>query len=57
MGLVTLWLGSHTSNTELAELLYINIEACYDLKSLGSDDRTTLVLSNTRELDRVPSIK
>jgi len=30
---------------------------CYDLKSLESDNRTTLVLSNTRELDRVPSIK
>jgi len=25
---------------------------CYDLKSLGLDKRTTLVLSNTRELDR-----
>ena len=25
--LVTLWLGSHTSDTELAELLYISTEA------------------------------
>ena len=25
---------------------------CYDLKSLGLDKRTTLVLSNTRELDK-----
>ena len=25
---------------------------CYELKSLESDNRTTLVLSNTRELDR-----
>ena len=25
---------------------------CYELKSLGLDKRTTLVLSNTRELDR-----
>jgi len=25
---------------------------CYNLRSLESDDRTTLVLSNTRELDR-----
>ena len=25
---------------------------CYDLKSLEWDKRTTLVLSNTRELDR-----
>ena len=30
---------------------------CYKLRSLGLDDRTTLVLSNTRELNRVPSIK
>jgi len=30
---------------------------CYELKSLGLDNRTTLVLSNTRELDRVPSTK
>ena len=28
---------------------------CYDLKSLEWDNKTTLVLSNTRELDRVPS--
>ena len=27
IGLVTLWLGSHTSNTGLAELLYIGMEA------------------------------
>ena len=25
---------------------------CYDLKSLGLGKRTTLILSNTRELDR-----
>jgi len=31
--------------------------ACYELKSLGSDNRTTLVLSNTRELDGVPNTK
>ena len=30
---------------------------CYDLKSLEQDRRTTLVLSNIRELDRVPSTK
>ena len=30
---------------------------CYELRSLGLDNRTTLVLSNTRELDRVPKIK
>ena len=27
VGLVTLWFGLHTSDTELAELLYISIEA------------------------------
>ena len=27
---------------------------CYELESLVSDNRTTLVLSNTRELDRDP---
>jgi len=27
-------------------------DGCYELKSLGLDKRTTLVLSNTRELDR-----
>jgi len=30
---------------------------CYELRSLGLDNRTTLVLSNTRELDRVHSTK
>ena len=30
---------------------------CYELKLKGSSDRTPLVLSNTRELDRVPSTK
>ena len=28
------------------------VSSCYELKSLESDKRTTLVLSNTRELDR-----
>ena len=32
--------------------LYAN---CYDLKLKGLSNKTTLVLSNTRELDRVPS--
>ena len=27
VGLVTLWLGSHTSDTGLAELLYVSMEA------------------------------
>ena len=33
------------------------VPMCYGLKSLGLDKRTTLVLENTRELDRVPSTK
>ena len=28
---------------------------CYDLKLKGLSNKTTLVLSNTRELNRVPS--
>ena len=30
----------------------LNDHVCYDLKSLGLDNRTTLVLSNIRKLDR-----
>ena len=30
---------------------------CYDLRSLEWDSKTTLVLSNPRELDRVPKTK
>ena len=30
---------------------------CYDLKLKGLSNRTTLVLSNIRELDRVPTTK
>ena len=33
------------------EIIEIVVE-CYELKSLGSDNRTTLVLSNTRKLNR-----
>ena len=31
--------------------------SCYDLKLKGLSNKTTLILSNTRELDRVPSTK
>ena len=31
---------------------YVNYQQCYKLRSLGLDNRTTLILSNTRELDR-----
>ena len=30
---------------------------CYDLKLKVSSNKTTLILSNTRELNRVPSTK
>ena len=29
-----------------------DLDRCYELKPLGLNSRTTLVLSNTRELDR-----
>ena len=32
-------------------------DLCYDLKLKGLSNRTTLVLSNTRELDRVLSVE
>ena len=35
----------------------IYLPQCYELKLLELSDKTTLVLSNTRELDRVPSTK
>ena len=31
------------------------VSRCYDLKLKGISNKTTLVLSNTRELNRVPS--
>ena len=35
----------------------LRLPTCYDLKFLELDKRTTLVLENIRELDRVPSTK
>jgi len=35
--------------------IFIKDHWCYDLKLKGLSNKTTLVLSNTRELDRVPS--
>ena len=40
-----------------ADILSRKDQVCYDLKLKGLSDKTTLVLSNTRELDRVPSTK
>ena len=34
------------------DMFRILLPKCYELKSLGLDKRTTLVLSNTRELNR-----
>ena len=42
---------------KLDQKVGIEKDNCYDLKSLEWDKRITLVLSNTRELDRVPSTK
>ena len=40
------------------DLIFLGINyACYDLKLKGLSNKTTLVLSNTRELDKVPSTK
>ena len=36
-------------------LKYLKDTECYNLKLKGLSNKTTLVLSNTRELDRVPS--
>ena len=38
-------------NMDIIYWSYI-LHICYELKSLELDNRTTLVLSNTRELDR-----
>ena len=38
-------------------LISILCPHCYDLKLKGLSNKTTLVLSNTRELNRVPSTK
>ena len=45
------------SKNELSSTFIILIISCYcyDLKSLEWDNKTTLVLSNTRELNRVPN--
>ena len=37
--------------------MWLESSTCYELKSLGLDKRTTLVLSNTRELNKVSSTK
>ena len=43
--------------TTIPEFWFSGCMWCYELRSLGLDNRTTLVLSNTRELDRVPKTK
>jgi len=54
VGLVTLWLGLHTSDTGLAELLYVSMEArpgvtvaeCFVLTKMSSKDVIMIVLEN-----------
>ena len=64
ISLKTIW--QALSNTSLIMWIHLavyeilanksfTVTNCYELMSLGSDNRTALVLSNTRELDRVPS--
>ena len=45
------------SNSQTQKYIYKRVMDCYELRSLGWDNRTTLVLSNTRELDRDPFTK
>ena len=46
----------HSGDTSFDSVFYDRVTpVCYELRSLELDNRTTLVLSNTRELDRVPS--
>ena len=42
---------------DLEEEFLVDGATCYELKPLKSDNRTTLVLSNTRELNRDPFTK
>ena len=60
------WLIPHLIVNSSASMLVMNKawctvlvrgQFCYDLKLKGLSNKTTLVLSNTRELDRVPSTK
>ena len=48
--------GSFNKEGPIENMVEVNIyyqgHRCYELRSLGLDNRTTLVLSNTRELDR-----
>jgi len=39
----------------IEQITKIKKARCYELKLLELSNRTTLILSNTRELDRVPS--
>ena len=42
---------------QFTSIIPVNTAYCYDLKLKVLSNKTTLVLSNTRELDRVPSTK
>ena len=49
-------ISENTVELELLELIKIHL-VCYGLKLKVLSNKTTLVLSNTRELDRVPKTK
>ena len=60
--MVTVMVTNHEATEKdiegLEKMMSYNMcNTCYELKPLGLDSRTTLVLSNTRELDRVPTTK
>jgi len=47
--------GARMGKTDrLSRRLDWKVSICYELRSLGLDNRTTLILSNIRELDRDP---
>jgi len=49
----------HSFNQPILKILHhvVNVSNCYDSKLKGLSNELTLVLSDTRELDRVPSTK
>ena len=47
----------HAAFVTSTEAELFAIRCCYDLKLKGLSNKTTLILSNTRELNRVPSTK
>ena len=48
---------TNVPSTIATKYVILNNLSCYDLKLKELSNKTTLVLSNTRELDRVPNTK